>query len=228
MIVCLAMRLEHLHPNWFLEGILDFEYQQYRLLSYIQKVQKSYIMTKIYPVLSELIETYDATLNLYEQLSNIKSDSEDTKTDTYNTIIDILSFSLEPIKNAIDEGVGIYKTVQSMISVEPVGAIVPYKDEGYLIIHRDLERTAHVYMYEHKNIIENNETFRAIRLLKEGEYDYNPLGLSQFIIKEKVIKKHKYLCPMSFFLVSIPIQVPLEETMLPIVKRDIVITIVSS
>src|SRR5580704_1193598 len=48
-----------LNQNWLTEGLVDFEYKKYLLLSYLQEVGKNFDEKKLYPRLSELVEHYN-------------------------------------------------------------------------------------------------------------------------------------------------------------------------
>ncbi len=48
--------MKSLPKNWITEGLIDFEYKKYQLLSYLQESNKQFRQVKLYPVLGELIE----------------------------------------------------------------------------------------------------------------------------------------------------------------------------
>ena len=47
--------MENLNANWFVEGLVDFEYKKYVLLAYLETVKKQFNQTKLYPQFSDLI-----------------------------------------------------------------------------------------------------------------------------------------------------------------------------
>ncbi len=47
-----------LSETWFVEGYIDFEMQQYRLLAYLKYVNQLFDETKLYPQLSDVIFHY--------------------------------------------------------------------------------------------------------------------------------------------------------------------------
>ena len=50
--------LNALSKNWFSDGWIDYEYKKYELLSYLQKIDKLFNQTKLYPYFSDLINHY--------------------------------------------------------------------------------------------------------------------------------------------------------------------------
>ena len=55
-----------LNNNWYSDGWIDFELKKYKLLAYLQKADDFFKQSKLYPVLSELIQHYNH-LNNYQK-----------------------------------------------------------------------------------------------------------------------------------------------------------------
>ncbi|MCS7074504.1 MAG: hypothetical protein NZ108_08565, partial [Bacteroidia bacterium] len=64
--------MKPLSDSWLTDGILDVEYKQYILLSYLQEIRKDYLEWKLYPALADVIRHY---ANLHDFL-NKKTDLE--------------------------------------------------------------------------------------------------------------------------------------------------------
>ncbi|MDB5281955.1 MAG: hypothetical protein JWO06_1030, partial [Bacteroidota bacterium] len=58
--------METLDKNWLTDGLIDFEYKKYLLLSYLQQAGKNFDERKLYPKLSELVEHYKS-LQLFKE-----------------------------------------------------------------------------------------------------------------------------------------------------------------
>ncbi len=48
-----------LSETWFMEGYIDFEMQQYRLLAYLQDVKRAFNEKKLYPQLADIVFHYN-------------------------------------------------------------------------------------------------------------------------------------------------------------------------
>lgn len=170
----------------------------------------------LYPKLSELINVYNDSVNLYEKLTEISNP------DPYSLIIiDILEFANEKMRKAIEDGIEIYNIVRDKIHIESIGISPVNKSYGYVIIHRGIEKLAYTYEYNIENHEENGDRFVSISMNLEGVYDYEPYGLGPYKVKEKVMSKHKYCTSFSFFLADSEFCFHLDGTIVPIVKRTI-------
>jgi hypothetical protein len=61
--------MEKLKENWLTEGLVDFEYKRYILLSYLKHVRESFSKTELYPFLSDLVAHYSNLKTLRENKS---------------------------------------------------------------------------------------------------------------------------------------------------------------
>lgn len=209
--------MHSINPNWFLEGMLDLEYQQYRLLAYLQKLYQDYLKPVLYPRLAELINTYNDSLNLYQKLLEI--DNPDAPS---SVIIDILEFANKEMHRAIEDGITIYNIVRDRIHIEPVGILPTNKHSGYVIIHRGTEKLAYTYEYNVELQRIEGDSFYAISMNPEGIYEYELYGLGPYKVKDKVMRKYNYRTSFAFFLADAELCFPLEGTIVPIVKRSII------
>lgn len=156
-----------LHSDWFTEKRIDFEYQSYRLLAYLQMVNHSFNKGMLYPFLTELISHKKNLLHLKNEKQNLsdKFPKELTKIDLKNLNLEytfslnndaameeinsIVDFSLPRIGHYIDEGNAIYSIVKDKITIVPVGIIPIYTKEGYILVSAFSKgkKKANVYYY---------------------------------------------------------------------------------
>lgn len=141
-----------LHSNWITEKHIDFEYQSYLLLAYLDTVEKSFTASKLYPYLPDLIGHQKNLLHLRNEKHQLaaKFPKELTKIDLnelklkyksmlrddekMNEINSILEYALPKIEHYIDEGNSIYSFVKEKINIYPVGVVPVYAKEGYIIL----------------------------------------------------------------------------------------------
>jgi hypothetical protein len=207
--------MERLRPGWFLHGLWDEEYQRYRLLAYLKHVQAAFFAQRLYPPLSDLIESYEELRSLAQaqQTTAVLEDSTDT-------LYRIIQFAIPKLEESIQEGQQIYDLIARHLQVEVVGLIPLYKAEGYLFLRRGGEKVVRAYRYEIRPI-QDKEGLVGIRLEPVEEFVFSILATPFTILRERLLKAHKDLPTPLTLVVESPLEVPLQETLLPIIKRNL-------
>jgi len=207
--------MERLRPGWFLHGLWDEEYQRYRLLAYLKHVQVAFFAQRLYPPLSDLIESY-------EELRSLAQAQQTTAAleDSTDTLYRIIQFSIPKLEESIQEGQQIYDLIARHLQVEVVGLIPLYKAEGYLFLRRGGEKVVRAYRYEIRPI-QDKEGLVGIRLEPVEEFVFSILATPFTILRERLLKAHKDLPTPLTLVVESPLEVPLQETLLPIIKRNL-------
>jgi len=207
--------MERLRPGWFLHGLWDEEYQRYRLLAYLKHVQVAFFAQRLYPPLSDLIESYEELRSLAQaqQATAVLEDSTDT-------LYRIIQFAIPKLEESIQEGQQIYDLIAQHLQVEVVGLIPLYKAEGYLFLRRGGEKVVRAYRYEIRPI-QDKEGLVGIRLEPVEEFVFSILATPFTILRERLLKAHKDLPTPLTLVVESPLEVPLQETLLPIIKRNL-------
>ena len=137
-----------LSETWFMEGYIDFELQKYRLLSYLQEVNKYFIESKLYPQLADVIFHYN-NLVAFRDNKKLMQDNFPHRLDhadmdklqlVYEQMLAddelmqelerITQYALQEMKTTIDNGAEIYDFVEKNLHIQPVGIVPLYKNEG--------------------------------------------------------------------------------------------------
>jgi len=225
-----------LNHDWLTEGLIDFEYKKYILLSYIKDVRKNFDRTCLYPFLGDLIFHYgnlqkikEKKQLMYDQFPSTlsKNDVEKLKVN-YKKIIEddevmkemeeILSYAIPIIDRTINQGKEIYDFVEEQMELSPVGLTPLYDKEGYLFINKDSSRDVSIYKYS-ISVFENaSDKYRGINTTYIGE-DFQDLSRSYEKIKLDLVKTFKELPNPASFLVLSKLKFPETPTILPIAKR---------
>src|SRR5262245_16009352 len=58
--------MDRLKKDWITDDLIDFEYKKYVLLAYLQQVERSFALVKLYPPLADLIAHYQTAKALKE------------------------------------------------------------------------------------------------------------------------------------------------------------------
>lgn len=231
--------MKTLSINWFIEGSIDFEYKQYILLSYLQKINTHFHANKLYPDLNDLIFHYNNLKQFKENKSTLQqafpqrlsqADIDAVKLTYEKMVMDdsimleieqIISFALSKMDPALEEGRNIYEFVESHLSIEPVGLLPLYPYQGYMLLHNGDEKGTRVYEYQITIFESKDEKYRGIHTSFVKNYTkqfiHTPEG-----IRAELISSRKDLPNPAVYHIDSCIRFPLEQTLLPLAKQCLV------
>jgi len=229
--------MEGLKENWVTERWIDFEYKQYVLLAYISRIKKAYDAVELYPGLSDAIGNYRHLKKLKDNLDRVSDefprriilDELNEWKLSHETIINdelidelsrIVDYSLPKLQEVIAEGKEIYEFVEADFSIEPIGLVPIYNQEGYLFTLVKSSDLLKVYRYEIK-LFDSVEVVRGVALTSIDELKWKRTTTFQNI-KMSLVKKYKDLPNPATYLISSTLFFPIKETFLPIAKRLLV------
>ena len=224
--------------DWLEKGPLDLEYKQYKLLAYLKEVDQDWNQYLLYPHLTNVVE-YNRLLNL---ISKNKSEIEElfpkemvgidleTKKIIYEVkqqpnemmgedIQEIIEWGISRLDEYSQIGIIIYEDIAEDIIVERVGLESNVKDEGYIIFNGD---TVNVYYFNIGRIIMDVDGGRFLFTKKVKEFKRKKFQTTNDI-KLEILKEGTHLSVPEFYSVEGHRPYPLEETVLPMVKRKIMV-----
>ena len=225
-----------LKHNWLTDHIIDFEYKQYILLAYLQRVKSSFSELCLFPELSDLIYHYR---NLMHYIENKEIIDENLPADVkgvdiqqmklmYEAILqddemmeilnDIVAYALPMFEDAIYEGRELYEIVEEHIRMDTVGIVPLYNKEGYFVLTDEDTEEASIYRYDLSSSEKPDETFRTIsssllKKVKKSKYD----GFED--LKLELINDYEELPVPAIYRFHSTLQVPHDQTFLPVTKR---------
>jgi hypothetical protein len=108
----------------------------------------------------------------------------------------------------------IFKEVEDRLEWRVIGVIPDYKNEGYIFLH--INETLKIYKYDLQKIYQENENFVGINFefIKEDK----TLFRNYEDIKLSLIKERQDMPTPLTLSIDVPYY-PVEETIIPIVKR---------
>ena len=228
-----------LSETWFVEGHIDFELQQYRVLAYLQDVERHFAQNKLYPQLSDLILHYRNLIAFREQKGAMESQFptelkgidpaarrllwERLSTDdtSMQELEDIVGYAIEQFKPAIESGSTIYEYVEKDVAIEPVGVVPLYKREGYLLLRSGHHSPTRAYRYTTALFEQDATRFRGLRLEYVDSWQSSVTTTAESI-KQSIIRANPDLPQPAVYRLETGLSVPLNETLLPIAKRMLV------
>ncbi|MEP6583217.1 MAG: hypothetical protein ABJA90_03075 [Ginsengibacter sp.] len=231
--------MKSLSETWFTEGYIDFELKKYTLLAYLQHVDSYFNQNKLYPQLADIIFHYNNIVAFRENRRYLQEHFPKQLTDVnikklqleYERIIEddslmkeleeIVYYSAQQIKAAIQNGTEIYEFVEAKLNIEPVGIIPLDVKEGYLLISDGRFNTTFAYEY-HLSIYEkHDEKYRGLRTAFIQKWIRSVSNTAENI-KAELIRSRKELPNPAVYNIETSLAYPMEETLLPIAKRSFV------
>ena len=131
---------------------------------------------------------------------------------------EITAYAAVLMKSTISEGAEIYEFVEHQLNIEPVGIMPIYNNEGYLLLHCNTLREVWVYYYNTTFFENKDAKYRGIKMeFVDQRYKTHANTYEQ--IKLELIRDFRTLPNPAVYKVELPLNVPLNETLLPVTKR---------
>ncbi len=228
-----------LSNTWFMEGYIDYELQKYRLLAYLQDVKKHFSATRLYPQLADIIAHYNNLLAYRankqqlqdafpKRIANVHPEKLELVYDQFladdsvmQELEEIITFAIGGMRDTITEGAGIYELIEKQMTIEPIGIMPLYKNEGYALMHYTGTQDVHVFYYT-VSIFDNKDArYRALRM-QHIDTRIKTLATTWEQMKIDIVREIRTLPNPAVYVVEFPLHVPFYETLLPIAKRALV------
>ncbi|MEO6289263.1 MAG: hypothetical protein ABIO76_05055, partial [Ginsengibacter sp.] len=138
-----------------------------------------------------------------------------------NELEEIIRYSAQEIKTTIQNGAEIYEFVEAKLNIEPVGLIPLDTKEGYLLICDGNFNSTVAYQY-HLTIYEkHDEKYRGLRTNFISQW-IRSVSNSPENIKAELIRNRRDLPNPAVYNIETELAYPMEETLLPVIKRSFV------
>jgi hypothetical protein len=230
--------MEKLNKDWITEKHIDFEYKKYILLAYLKHVDSCFRATRLYPPLAELVEHYRMAKLLKENKETLAAhfprrlsgfDTEKFML-TYETLMSddrlmseiesILDFSLPKFEEWLREGKQIYDFIEKEIDLDAVGLIPIDTSAGYLFL-KNASAATRVYSYSITIFEEPDATWRGVHTSFIRAYTHS-LANTYESIKTELVREIRELPNPAVYVAETGLNIPVDETFLPIAKRMLV------
>ena len=215
----------------------DLEKRQYVILGALKKISEQFHFYKIYPHLSRLIELrrilkeviagiYDLRSKFPKQISKldwvnrvIEHEVIFTSGTDISSVEDLIEWALPRIENVIEEGVAIYEFVESELTVEQVGILPEYKDEGYLFVPDNQKKSLNLFRFEVSIFQNTHDQYRALKTQFLKYLEQDRIKLSPGSVKLDLIREESELPNPATYAFNTELDFPFETTIFPVAKR---------
>ncbi len=221
----------------------DFEKRQYLILSELQKISSEFQYYKIYPHLSQLIELRKTLLEIIERLSDLRNKFPKRigKIDWVNQTIehdvvfidgtdlsaveDLINWAVPELERVIHEGISIHEYVENDLSIEHVGILPNYRDEGYFFLPDNTSRSLNLFRFELSIFQSAEDQFRSLKTKFLKAVEQGKAKISPGSIKLELIREEKDLPNPATYAFETSLDFPFNQTILPVAKRKLMQTI---
>lgn len=215
----------------------DLEKRQYIILAELKKISEQFQFYNIYPHLSRLIELrrvlkeiiariYDLRSKFPKQISKIdwvnrtiEHEVIFTSGTDISTVEDLIEWALPRIENVVEEGVAIYEFVESELTVEQVGILPNYKDEGYLFVPDNQKKSLNLFRFEVSIFQSTDDQYRVIKTQFLKYLNQDRIKLSPGSVKLDLIREESELPNPATYAFNTDLDFPFETTIFPVAKR---------
>lgn len=232
--------MKKLSPTWLTDGPIDYEYNKYILLDYMQYINDQIDKKRIYPHITDLRNHYDQIIQLKHKKMimdnsfkkeligfdfteyNLKYKELVNDNTHLNQLEKTINFAVPKFVKAIDTLTELGDQLQSQLIVEQVGTSASYINEGFLFLRKNK-----VYVYEYKiNIIIGAQydafdpsRYKDLDLKLVDKYDR---GVTYQDIKLEVTRHYDTFIHAAAYSIETPVRLPLKETYLPLAKKALI------
>lgn len=229
-----GLRLEH-----FIGAGHDFERAQYEVLGRLQQVRQAFSRNIVYPHLADLVKLYGSLNNIIDNLEQVRDQlSGDIKAVDLETpqiirqqpalgpkqvdhVEELIRWALPAIQEAIEEGRTIYEFVEENLSLEEVGIVPSYTEEGYVILPDRKARQLHILRYTLSVFTQADERYRSLQTTYVKSLPRGHVSPAPRSIKLDLVDEQPDLPNPATYFIDTDLDFPYEETVLPVSKRKL-------
>lgn len=221
----------------------DVEKRQYLILAELKFISSQFQFYIIYPHLSELVELRSTLTEIINRLTDLRSKFPKRigKIDWVNRTIEhevvfvdgtdlfaveqLINWALPKIESVLEEGAAIHEFVEKELSVEQVGIMPNYREEGYFFLPDNRNKLLNLFRFEVSIFKSADDKYRALKtnLLKSLEQGFAQLSPGN--IKLDLIREIKEMPNPATYAFNTELDFSFNHTILPVAKRKLMQTI---
>ena len=241
----MEVEMAALDLEMFTNGAHDMEGARYRILAAVNAAAAQFRRNTLYPTLGDVIELTSILETIKEnreqyssvlpsRLTGVDFENKALKFDTVKAdpevierMFELIEWAMPSLKCLTDEGVAVFDFVTQNLSINVVGIMPMYKDEGYAFIPDRKENIFHVLRYEMSLYSHQDDNYRAMKTVEVETRTLNDVIEAPESIKLKLVQDHKDLPNPATYLVETELDFPFESTILPVAKRKLMKVLIS-
>ncbi|HEX3074450.1 MAG TPA: hypothetical protein VHP30_12635 [Ignavibacteriales bacterium] len=218
----------------FLAAADDWESSEYRVLGSLQAYNTELHRNKLFPAYSELTDLVQMLESIIGHKANFenyfpqkykglslemkKAANEAVKSEA-EKVFEFIKWALPKLKETVEEGKAILEFVEKNVLVEEVGMVPIYNKEGYLFVKQNFSDLVKVYRFKASIILSNEVSLDSFKTYFIESYVTDGKSLEE--IKYDLMTKYSDLPNPAAYKCETEFNFPMEETILPVVKKKI-------
>lgn len=228
-----------LNLNLFTKVQDDLEKRQYIILAELKKISTEFQYYKVYPHLSGLVDLHRTLKDVISRLSDLRNKfpKRISKIDWVNSAIEhevvfvdgtdlqnveeLINWALPHIEKTIHEGVAIHEFVSEKLSVEHVGIVPNYMEEGYFFLPDNQHRKLNLFRFEVSIFKSAEDRYRSLKTTFLKSLRKNIVDISPNTVKLDLIREEKELPNPATFSFQTDLDFSFKQTILPVAKRKL-------
>lgn len=232
-----------LSMNLFTRVQDDLEKRQYLILGELKQISTRFQYYKIYPHLSELVELRNTLADIISRLQDLRNKFPKRigKIDWVNRTIEhevvfvdgtdlaavqnLIKWALPRIEKVIEEGAAIHEFVEKELSVQQVGILPNYRDEGYFFLPDNRKKLLNLFRFEVSIFQSAYDRYRALKTTYMKSLEQGVALRSPGSIKLDLIREVKELPNPATYSFNTQLDFSFSHTILPVAKRKLMQTI---
>jgi hypothetical protein len=230
--------MKKLPENWLTAGLQDAEYKRYLFLGFLQAAERERNALRFYPLLPELHKQENYLKKIKENTQSLESQFKGKVTGIdwerltlnrekpkasapLNLSLELLDFALPRLRKIRNETQTSLKSFSQALHLEPIGIQPLYRREGYLLLPTPLADSVDAYRFRVETLQTYRETWRNVKLwfvlrVTKGMFE------SYLSLKKQLIEQFRDLPQPLTFWAETGQPLPLEATLLPLLKQRLV------
>jgi len=224
----------------FTQAGRDVEAAQYRVLAAVKELERSFRHNRLYPGLASLLEVGAMLEAIRQNASLLNERTSQTLTGVdldrqvlmfdvtqppgegdVERMMSLVSWAIPLLKPLADEGMAVYDFVAQNISIDTVGILPMYRDEGYLFVPDAANEIVHVLRFELALFTNRDEQYRAMKTVELPSRPKSTVLQAPEDVKLELVATYSDLPNPATFLCDTDLEFPFEDTVLPVAKRKL-------
>lgn len=230
--------MESLNINTFTSSAEDRELSEYKVLAALKNYSEQLHKNLLYPAFGELVELFhslnsligkrDNFINMKKRITGIdlqkksfiyEKDNYEIDGDNLSNVFEFIFWAMPKIGEVFNEGAAIFDFVESQISIKEIGLVPFYKDEGYFFVPDHKRKEINVFRFQISLIINSDIPFKSLKTFFLESIPNGSEAVLPETIKLELINKFPDLPNPATYNVCTELDMPFDETILPIAKR---------
>ncbi|MCS6807623.1 MAG: hypothetical protein RML40_02930 [Bacteroidota bacterium] len=229
--------LPALSLSTFIRAINDMERTRFEVLNGLKMIRSNFHHNKIYPDLSTLVELFEGLQSIMQNAESVRTKAHKSVKDIdieerkvvyeetpiadhdFEQIRELITWALPLIQDAIEEGKTMFEFVDENLSMEVVGILPSYLEEGYIFVPDNTSSVLYLLKFEVSIFTGANEQYRSLKTSVIKTLRRTPIMQPIQSIKLDLVREFPEMPNPATYAFETDLEFPFYETILPVAKR---------